>query len=204
MAAKFDQVYHVVLDAAGKNLLVCDLGNRRIRKIDLAAGSIATIVGNGQRGVPADGASAADAPLVDPRAIAMDREGRLWVLERGGHALRVVEHGKIRTVAGTGQKGYDGDDGPGLKAKMDGPKFLWIDRVGDVLIADTENHCIRKYCVADRKITRIAGTAKKGHDGVGMLPTEVNLTQPHGVAIGPDGTMYVADSMNGRILKSAK
>lgn len=203
-AAKFDQAYHVALDAAGKNLFVCDLGNRRIRKIDLATGRIATVAGNGAKGVPTDGSVATEAPLVDPRAMTLDKAGRLWILERSGHALRVVEDGKIRTVAGTGAKGFGGDGGPALKAKLDGPKFLWIDPAGDVLIADTENHAIRKYVVKDGTIVRVAGTGKKGKAGVGGAATAVELSRPHGVAIGPDGTMYISDSDNGRVLKSGK
>ncbi len=202
--ARFDQVYHVAIDAPGKNLYVCDLGNRRIRKIDLAAGTIATVAGNGKRGLPKDGAKATDAPLVDPRAVTIDKAGRLWILERSGNALRVVEDGRIRTIAGTGAKGFAGDGGPAIAAKLNGPKFLWIDPHGDVLIADTENHCIRKVVVKDGSIVRVAGTGKKGKGAGGRSPTEVQLTQPHGVAIGPDGTMYVADSMNGRILKAVK
>jgi len=202
--SRFDQAYHVALDTDGKNLYVCDLGNRRIRKIDLAAGTILTVAGNGKRGIPEDGATATESPLVDPRAVAIDKGGRVWILERGGNALRVVEGGKVRTVAGTGAKGFAGDGGPAREARLDGPKFLWIDPTGDVLIADTENHCIRKFSVKDGTITRVAGTGKKGKDGVGGSPIEVQLTQPHGVAIGPDGFMYVADSMNGRVLKTAK
>jgi sugar lactone lactonase YvrE len=202
--AKFDQAYHVALDGEAKNLFVCDLGNRRIRKIDLKTGTITTVAGNGKRGAPADGVTAVDAPLVDPRAVAVDKAGRLWILERAGHALRVVDNGKIRTVAGTGEKGLAGDGGPALKAKMDGPKFLWIDPVGDVLIADTENHCIRKYVVKEERIIRVAGTGKKGKDGAGDVATSVQLSRPHGVAIGIDGVMYIADSDNGRILKSAR
>jgi DNA-binding beta-propeller fold protein YncE len=204
LAARFDQAYHVALDADGKNLFVCDLGNRRIRKIDLKAGTIATVAGNGKKGVPEDGATTTEAPLVDPRAIAVDKRGRLWILERSGNALRVVEGGKIRTVAGTGEKGFAGDGGPAIKAKLDGPKFLWIDPAGDVLIADTENHCIRKYVVKDGIIDRIAGTGQKGKGAAGGLPTDVQFSRPHGVAIGPDGTLYVSDSDNGRVLKTTK
>ena len=203
-AARFNETYHVALDAAGKNLFVCDLGNRRIRKIDLAAGTISTVAGNGKRGVPADGSVATEAPLVDPRVVVADRAGRIWILERSGNALRVVEDGKIRTVAGTGEKGFAGDGGPARKAKLDGSKYLWIDRAGDVLIADTNNHCIRKYAVKDGTITRVAGTGKKGKGEPGGPATAVALNEPHGVAIGPDGTLYVADSMNGRVLKAAK
>ena len=202
--ARFNEAYHVALDAGGKNLFVCDLGNRRIRKIDLAAGTIETVAGNGKKGVPADGTRATDAPLVDPRAVAVDRVGRLWILERSGNALRVVEDGKIRTAAGTGEKGFAGDGGPATAAKLDGPKFLWIDPAGDVLIADTNNHCIRRYAVTDGTITRVAGTGKKGKGEPGGSATDIALTEPHGVAVGPDGVMYVADSMNGRVLRTAK
>jgi DNA-binding beta-propeller fold protein YncE len=202
--ARFNEAYHVALDAAGKNLFVCDLGNRRIRKIDLAAGTISTVAGNGKKGVPVDGSVAAGAALVDPRAVAVDKAGRLWILERSGNALRVVEDGKIRTVAGTGERGFAGDGGPALRAKLDGPKFLWIDPVGDVLIADTNNHSIRKYSVKDHTISGVAGTGSKGKGEPGGSALDIALNEPHGVAVGPDGTLYVADSLNGRILKSRK
>lgn len=202
--AKFDQAYHVSLDTDAKNLYVCDLGNRKIRKIDLKTGIIVSVAGNGMKGIPKDGAIATDAPLVDPRVVTVDKTGRIWILERGGHALRVVEDGKIRTAAGTGEKGFSGDGGPALNAKMDGPKYLWIDLAGDVLIADTENHCIRKFAVKEGTITRIAGTGKKGKEGAGSSALEVQLARPHGIAIGADGTMYIADSDNGRVLKSVK
>lgn len=202
--ARFDQAYHVALDAEAKNLFVCDLGNRRIRKIDLAAGTVVTVAGNGKRGAPADGAVAADAPLIDPRVVTVDRAGRIWVLERSGNALRVVEDGKIRTVAGTGEKGFAGDGGLAARARLDGPKYLWIDPAGDVLIADTNNHCVRKYSPKDGTITRVVGSGTKGKGEPGGPPTDVSLNEPHGVAIGPDGTVYVADSLNGRVLKVTK
>jgi DNA-binding beta-propeller fold protein YncE len=202
--AKFNEPYHVAIDRTGRDLYVCDLGNRRIRTIDLKAGTISTIVGNGKKGVPADGAVAKDAPLVDPRVVTVAKTGRIWILERSGNTLRVVEDGKIRTVVGTGEKGFAGDGGRALTAKLDGPKYLWVDPAGDVLIADTNNHCIRKYTALAGSIDRVAGTGKKGKGEPGGPAKDIALNEPHGVAIGPDGTLYVADSMNGRILKSAK
>jgi DNA-binding beta-propeller fold protein YncE len=201
--AKFDQAYHVALDPSGKNLLVCDLGNRRIRQINLSNGTISTIIGSGKKAVPVDGANAKEAPLIDPRAVLADKSGRIWILERAGHCLRVVENGQIHTVAGTGVKG-NGGDGKGTAVAMDGPKFLWIDGAGDVLIADTENHCIRRYALKEKTLTRIAGTGKKGNGSAGSSPLTTALNRPHGVAIGPDGAMYIADSSNDRILKIAK
>src|SRR5207253_1971058 len=112
--------------------------------VDMPSGTIRLIAGNGERGVPADGAVAREAPLVDPRAVAADGSGNVYILERGGHALRVVDRdGKIRTVAGTGKAGPASDDGPALKATLRGPKHLCLDHDGNVVIADTDNHCIR-------------------------------------------------------------
>jgi DNA-binding beta-propeller fold protein YncE len=203
--AAFSQPYHVVLDARQDNLYVADLGNARIRKIDLKSGLVTTVAGNGKKGVPADGATAVEAPLVDPRACALDSKGRLYILERGGHALRVVEEGKIRTVAGTGKVGAAGDGGPGLKASFNGPKFIWIDKNDDVLIADAENNLVRKYVVKDGAMVRIAGTAKKqGDKTLDKPPLETDLGRPHGVAEGPDGTIWIVDSFNDRILKIVK
>ena len=120
----------------------------------MASGTIRLIAGNGERGVPADGAVAREAPLVDPRAVAADGEGNVYILERGGHALRVVDRaGKIRTVAGTGKAGPAGDDGPALAATLRGPKHLCLDREGNVIIADTDNH-VDPQVPAERRETR--------------------------------------------------
>jgi sugar lactone lactonase YvrE len=203
--AEFGGIYSVAIDAAGKRLVVADLDNRRVRTIDLVAGKVETVAGNGARGAPADGADARTAPLVDPRAACFDAAGNVYVLERGGHALRVVDAaGKIRTVAGTGKKGADGDGGEANKATLNGPKHLCLDLDGTILIADTENHVIRRYNPRDAKITRVAGTGKRGTGGVGGPALSVELNQPHGVYVHPSGALYISDSSNNRILKIEK
>jgi DNA-binding beta-propeller fold protein YncE len=124
------------------------------------------------------------------------------VLERSGNGLRVVDSsGKIRTVVGTGAKGLSGDGGDALKATLNGPKHLCIDLEGNVVIADTENHVIRKYSPRDGKMTRVAGSGKKGTSGVGGPPELVEMNQPHGVYVHPSGTLYICDSSNHRVLK---
>ncbi len=204
-AADLNQAYHVALDSRQENLYIADLGNARIRKIDLKTGMITTVAGNGKKGVPVNGATVLEAPLVDPRACALDSKGRLYILERGGHALRIVEDGKIRTVAGTGKVGAAGDGGPSLKASFNGPKFIWIDKNDDVLIADAENNLVRKYVVNDGAMVRIAGTAKKqGDKNLDKPPLETDLGRPHGVAEGPNGTIWIVDSFNDRLLKIVK
>ena len=203
--ARFGGIYCLALDAKGERLYLADLDNRRIRVIDLGSGIARTMAGNGRRGVPEDGADARSAPLLDPRAVAVDAQGNVYILERSGNALRVVDAaGKIRTVAGTGQKGAGGDGGPARQATLNGPKHLCIDRDGNVIIADTENHLIRKYLPREGKIVRVAGTGKKGTAGLGGPPEHAELNQPHGVYVHPSGDLYIADSSNHRVLRIAK
>ena len=88
--AAFTFTMCITMNAAHDQIYIADIQNRRIRVADLKSGKVSTIAGNGKRGVPADGAQATEAPLVDPRAVAPDSKGNVYVLERGGHALRVV------------------------------------------------------------------------------------------------------------------
>jgi DNA-binding beta-propeller fold protein YncE len=203
--AKFGGIYCVALDPRGGRLYLADLDNRRIRVVDLKTGVVETVAGNGEKGVPEDGAVATQAPLVDPRAVAVDTRGNVYILERGGHALRVVDSGgRIHTVAGTGKPGATGDGGDAKNATLNGPKHLCIDRDGQVLIADTENHLIRKYLPGEGKMVRVAGTGKKGSSGIGGPPEKADLDQPHGVYVAPSGEIYIADSSNHRVLRIEK
>jgi sugar lactone lactonase YvrE len=201
-AAQFGGIYCLAFDARFTKMYVTDLDNRRIRVIDMKSGEVRTVAGNGEKGVPKDGADAQASPLVDPRAAAVDSKGNLYVLERAGHALRVVDpQGKIRTVAGTGKKGDSGDGGDARMATLNGPKHLCIDGEDNVIIADTANHVVRKYTPADGRIVRIAGTGKKGDSGTGGDPLAVSMNEPHGVHVARDGTLYIADSYNGRVFR---
>jgi NHL repeat-containing protein len=204
--AQFGGIYCVALspgiDARGERLYLADLDNRRIRMVDLKTGIVTTVAGNGERGVPQDGAEARKSPLVDPRAVAVAPNGDVYVLERSGHALRVVNpDGKIRSVVGTGVKGASGDGGDARQATLNGPKHLCLDLEGNVIIADAENHLIRKYLPREGKIVRVAGTGKKGTAGVGGPPEQLDLNQPHGVYVHPSGVLYIVDSSNHRVLK---
>ena len=119
-----------------------------------------------------------------------------------GAFLRAVDpQGKIRTVAGTGQAGGAGDGGPARQATLRGPKHLCVDRDGSVLIADTDNHRIRRYLPRDGTIVAVAGSGRKGAMGLEGPPERAELNQPHGVCVAPDGALYIADSLNDRILR---
>lgn len=200
--AEFGTVIQVALDPAAKHLFVADIDNKRIRRIALETGIVETVAGNGKGGKPEDGAVAKDAPLSDPRAVVAAADGSFYILERGGNALRFVDAaGKIKTVAGNGKPGLSGDGGPALDATMSGPKHLCLDRDGSVIIADAENQVVRRYEPKTGKITRLAGTGKKGTAGLGGDPLACELARPHGVTIAPDGTLYITDSYNNRVLR---
>lgn len=193
--------YCITLDFTGTQLYIADL--RRIHAIDLKTMAARILAGNGEKGVPQDGTVATESPLFDPRAVAADRKGNVYILERGGHALRVVgRDGKIRTVVNaSGKKGADGDGGDARAATMNGPKHLCVDREDNVIIADAENNLIRKYVPATGKIHRVAGTGKKGAAGLDGPPENCELSRPHGVTVHRDGTLFITDSYNNRILK---
>jgi sugar lactone lactonase YvrE len=204
--ATFNELYDALWDKQGKLLYIVDLKNARIRTWDPETKIVKTVAGNGKKGTPKDGALAIESPLNDPRAVAIDGAGNFYILERGGNSLRVVDGstGTIKTVAGTGKKGPLTADGPALEATLNGPKFLWCDKDDNILIADSDNHCIRKYTAADGKLTLVAGTGKAGSAGLNGPPKEAQLNQPHGIYEAPDGTLYISDSTNHRVLKIVK
>jgi DNA-binding beta-propeller fold protein YncE len=201
LEAQFGGIYAIAL--RGGVLYVCDLDNRRIRAVDLESGFVITVAGNGQKGVPKDGENARTQPLVDPRAIAFDSQGNLYICERGGNALRVVDRSfRIRTVAGTGEPGFSGDGGPAREARLRGPKHISVDGEDRVLIADTENHAIRRYDPRDGTLRRVAGTGEAGSAGLGGPAESVQLRRPHGAQAHPrTGAIFVSDSDNHRVIR---
>lgn len=189
--AQFNFVMCVTLSPDGSTLHVADLRNRRIRAIDLATNVVSTIAGNGERGQPVDGQPAVRQPLIDPRAVAADSRGRVYILERGGHALRVVDpEGRIQTVAGTGQSGHR--DGKALQAQFGSPKHICVDPQDRVYIADDQNSAIRCYDPRSGRVTTILGK--------GAGDPRIQLKNPHGVCW-HNGWLYVVDTSHNRILR---
>lgn len=192
-AARFDFVMCITLSPSGDALHIADLNNHRIRKLEMATGMVSTVAGNGERGVPLDGAVAAESPLVDPRAVAADASGNVYVLERNGNALRVMSpDGRIRTVAGSGRKGFQ--DGPALQAEFGSPKHICIDDRGRVFIADDLNGAVRLLDPTTGQVTTVLGR--------GFGDARIRLKNPHGVAW-HDGRLIVVDSSHNRILRLA-
>ena len=198
--ATFNEAYCIAADGKFEKMYVVDLQNRRVRVINMKTKIVTNFAGNGQKGVPKDGEPAISQPLVDPRAVAVDpKSGSVYILDRSGNALRVVDSaGTIRTVAGTGKAGVG-------ELMMNGPKFVAVDRDGSVLIADTENHRIVRYTPGSNKLKLVAGTGKAGSLGVGGDPKNCELNKPHSVTVHPKtGRIYICDSSNDRILRVEK
>lgn len=190
--ATFNFLMCVSLNPTNDKLYLADLKNYRIRMVDLTTGIVETIAGNGEKGVPQDGAIATKSPLVDPRAVAVDSKQKVYILERGGHALRVVTpDGKIRTVAGTGKPGPA--EGPALKAQLYSPKHLTVDHDDNVIIADEHNS---RICLFDPQKETLISIL-----GAGVETPHHKLSMPHGVCVHEDGSIYVVDTGHHRIIR---
>lgn len=188
-----------VIDPSGKFMVIADIGNNRVRRIDLATKVITTIAGNGKKGLPKDGDDALHAPMGDVRAACVAPDGTLYALLRGGHALVAIKEGKVTVVVNKTGKPGPATDGPAADARMLGPKYVTMDAKGNVLILDTENHCLRLFDPIKQTIRTIVGNGKKG-SAVGADWAGTQLNRPHGARIGPDGRLYVTDTENNRIL----
>lgn len=189
--ATFDFVMCITLNPANDVLHIADLNNHRIRAVDLKTGLVTTVAGNGKKGVPKDGDIAVASPLVDPRAVVQDSQGNLWILERGGHALRaVLPDGTIRTVAGTGKRGVV--DGPALDSQFGSPKHVCVDDADNIYIADDENATIRRVDAKTHEVTTVLGA--------GQGDARIRLSHPHGVTW-ENGWLYIVDMGNNRILR---
>ena len=196
--AQLRQPHSIAVDPSGK-LLICDIGNHRIRQVDFSTGVIETYGGTGERQPTPDGAPVKTAPLNGPRTMSFDRDGDLYLALREGNAIYRIasKAGTIHHLAGTGEQGYSGDGGPARLARLAGPKGLAYGG-GRLYVADTESHVIRSIDLATGVITTLLGTGHRG-DGPEPDPLRCALSRPHGVLVDGDGVLYVADSEAHRI-----
>jgi DNA-binding beta-propeller fold protein YncE len=197
--AQLRQPHSIALDSHG-GLLICDIGNHRIRRVDLSTGMMSTYAGTSERKVPADGAPLAGAPLNGPRAIAIDPQGNLYVVLREGNSVYRIDPkaGVVTHVAGTGEKGHDGDGGPAKQAKLNGPKGVSWAPDNSLYIADTESHTIRRIDLKTGIITTVVGTGERG-DGPDGDPLQCKLSRPHGIFVSSKGVVYIGDSESNRL-----
>jgi hypothetical protein len=133
--------------------------------------------------------------------VAVGSDGSIYVAEFASPRVRKIDSaGIITTVAGSGQTGYSGDGGPATEAELNRPASIALGPDGNIYIADSGNHCIRKV---DRAgiITTVAGNGEEGCSGDGGPATQASLRGPYGVAVGSDGSLCIADYYNYLIRK---
>ena len=197
-AARLANPFGVAVSDSG-NVYIADTENHRIRMVS-PTGVITTVAGTGAPGSSGDRRAATRARLSSPKGLALDAEGRLYIADSGNHRIRVIDSsGTISTVAGTGHSGFTGDNGLAAEARLSRPSAVAIDAFGEVYIADTGNHRIRK--VANGIVTTVAGSSRSGFEGDGGPADLAALSSPEGVAVDMFGTIFIADTRNHRVRK---
>ena len=187
------------LDGQG-GLLIADIQDQRIRRVDLATGIITTFAGTGEKSRAGDGRPAAEASLMGPRAVCMDSLGNIYIAEREGNGVRKIStDGILSTIAGADSVfGYTGDGGPALTATWGAPKAMRCDLNDDVIVVDTENCAVRRIDSRTGIVTTIAG-GREGGDGDGGPAVDAGLSRAHGCGINADGNLFIADTHNHRV-----
>lgn len=205
-AARFKQPHSIALDDRGF-LYVADIGNHRIRRIDLNTGQIDSVAGTGEKALPTSGAQAKGQPILGPRALSI--AGRtLWIALREGNSVwRLdLDNGLIHHVAGTGKSGYSGD-GPVSSATFNGPKGIAAAPDGSILVVDSENQVIRRIDPKNAQVVTIAGLGPQARgfagDG-GASALGAKFDRPHGIGVSPDGSISIGDTNNHRVRRIAK
>ena len=197
--AQLNLPHGVAVDGSG-NVYIADTNNHRIRKVD-PSGTTATIAGTGVSGFSGDSGAAVQAQLNLPHGVAVDGSGNVYIADTNNHRIRRVDSsGTTTTIAGTGVSGFSGDGGAAVQARLNSPHGVAVDGSGNVFIADTNNHRIRRVD-SSGTITTIAGTGVSGFSGDGGPAVQAQLYLPHGVAVDGFGNVYIADTNNHRIFK---
>ncbi len=195
--ASFNLVYGSGIDGSG-NFYIVDRGNQRIRRVT-SNGVVSTVVGNGVAGFSGDGGPAILASLNDPTGIAVDSAGTIYIADASNRRVRrVAPNGTITTFAGTGVQGFSGDGGQAIAAQLNRPVGVFLDAFGNLLIADSPNHRVRRVG-ADGIITTVAGNGVAGFSGDGGLAISAQLSTPLGMSVDAAGVLYIADADNHRI-----
>ena len=166
-------------------LYICEVGNHRVLRLDLATREVTTVAGNGEKGYSGDDGPAIQARLNEPYEVRFDADGDMYFVEMQNHLVRKVaaKTGIISTIAGTGEKGYSGDGGPATKATLSGPHSIALDSDGHLYIADIGNHRIRRVDKMTGIIESIAGNGAREPPTNGAVATGRPMLGPRALHI---------------------
>ena len=200
---QFNHPTNVAFDAQGR-MIVSAWHNSKVKRVDFTTGTIENLAGTGSRSFGGDDGLGNEAILDLPSSVAVDVNGNILISDQANFRIRLLEpNGIIYTICGDGTPDYSGDGGRAEDARLDSPKGqsappagrITLNPSGEILIADTGNHVIRLIDGAGI-IRTIAGSGVAGYSGDGGPAIEAQLNTPSDVAAGPDGSIYIADTMN--------
>ena len=200
-SAKLRYPFSLYVDSRA-NIFIADTYNYRIRKVDGTTGIITTVVGDGHKRLKGDGGPATDASVDMVYDVAVDNVGNLFFADTGNEVIRKVDAttGIIDTVAGQGNiSGYSGDGGLATNASLNGPTGVAVDSAGNLYIADSSNHVVRKVDATSQIISTVAGNGIADFSGDGGLATQAQLDYPEGLWVDSSGNLFIVDTDNCRV-----
>ena len=187
--------YEIRFDKLG-NVYFVEMKNHIVRKIAHDTGVISTIAGTGKSGFSGDGGPATAAELNVPHSITLDAHCNVYIADIGNHRLRVVDakSGQIQTLCGTGKQEPTLDAAPFAKSPLNGPRTLDFDGQHSLYLALREGHAVFRLDLKSQTIHHLAGTGKSGYSGDGGPAKQAQLAGPKGLALGPQGDIYLCDT----------
>jgi sugar lactone lactonase YvrE len=188
----------VTFDAAG-DLFIADTSNNVIREVNATTGNIATVAGTGAGGYNGDAIPATTAQLYTPWTVSVGADNSLYIADLSNNRVRKVTAGTISTLAGTGSRGFFGDNGPASAAELNDPTSVILDPAGDLYIADSGNDRVRKVYAGTGIIQTLAGNNSEEFAGDGGPANQASLYAPYALFFDQSGNLFLADTLHNRI-----
>lgn len=195
LKAMLNEPYEVRFDRDG-NMLFVEMQNHVIRKVDRKSGEISTVAGDGTKGFSGDGGPATKARLNVPHSLCLDGGGAVYICDIGNHRIRRVDPASsiISTFGGTGEKKPTADGSPLDGTPLNGPRALDFDGRNSLYLALREGNAVYRIDLTAKRLHHLAGTGKSGYAGDGGDARKAVLAGPKGIALGPKGDIYLADT----------